>query len=174
MNTWTCPLALSLALSAVALGACGKSEPPPPKTESPGFEAVQESELPPELSESGRRIYFEALDATGNAITATGIQTKPDGSPIMACADCHGPDGRGRTMETPAGTVRTPNITFARLAEATPDRPAYDESTLGVAVRTGEAHGRSLGTMMPRWQLSDTDLRDLVAFLKTLSADTKR
>jgi cytochrome c1 len=111
------------------------------------------------------------LNADGEAILATGIQTKPDGSPIMACVDCHGPDGRGRVMETPAGTVHTPNVTYAALATETADRPAYDDSTLGMAMRTGDAHGRPLGDMMPRWQLSHTELRDLIAFLKSLPAE---
>jgi hypothetical protein len=46
---------------------------------------------------------------------------------------------------------------------------AYDESSFILAVIEGRSpSGERLSTDMPRWQMSDSDLTDLIAFLKTL------
>jgi hypothetical protein len=46
---------------------------------------------------------------------------------------------------------------------------AYDESAFILAVTEGRSPGgERLSTDMPRWQMSDSDLTDLIAFLKTL------
>jgi hypothetical protein len=46
---------------------------------------------------------------------------------------------------------------------------AYDEEAFKDAVLRGLAHGgQLLSSDMPRWEMSDTDLEDLLSFLKTL------
>jgi hypothetical protein len=51
-------------------------------------------------------------------------------------------------------------------------RPAYDNALLGRAVREGQdASGRPLGEVMPRYDLSDSDVGNLAAFLRGLSVD---
>ena len=46
---------------------------------------------------------------------------------------------------------------------------AYDETAFARAVTEGITHGGAVLTRdMPRWQIGEADLQDLIAFLKTL------
>jgi hypothetical protein len=47
--------------------------------------------------------------------------------------------------------------------------PAYDPSTFARAVRDGVgSDGDELDSVMPRWQLTDPEVKGLIAFLETL------
>lgn len=62
----------------------------------------------------------------------------------------------------------------ARIAarQGTRRRPPYDEASLARAIRDGvEVTGRPLGDGMPRYALGDRDMRALLAYLRTLSAE---
>jgi mono/diheme cytochrome c family protein len=49
------------------------------------------------------------------------------------------------------------------------EHPPYDEETFKRAVTRGlDPGGDSLDPAMPRWRMSDQDLGDLIAYLKTL------
>ena len=88
------------------------------------------------------------------------------------CAACHGPDGHGQS--TPMFTA--PNITDANLTDPKgmlePDGsrgPTYTDATLQRAITQGvDAEGKALAWPMPHWQLSDQEMTDLLAYLKTL------
>ena len=116
----------------------------------------------------GQWIYQTGTDPTSR-------QPIPrSGGMMMAtgCAACHGPDGRG--LSTPMFTA--PNITDANLTDRQgmlePDGsrgPTYTDATLQRAITQGvDAEGQALAWPMPHWQLSDQEMTDLLAYLKTL------
>ena len=96
---------------------------------------------------------------------------------ISGCTDCHTPVKNGapiaglefsggQMLEGPWGSVASPNIT--------PDAsgiPYYDEALFVQTIRTGAVKSRILNPIMP-WpllrQLTDEDLKDIFAYLKTL------
>lgn len=76
------------------------------------------------------------------------------------CAGCHGLDGRGARE----GKLAAPDITPAVLR-------AYTQGLLARAITRGfDSSGRELGSLMPRWALSESELEDLLAYLKRLGA----
>lgn len=91
------------------------------------------------------------------------------------CASCHGSDGRGR----PEGGVVPADITWSRLA--TPliatagterGRSAYTGDLIGRAITGGlNADGAALDFTMPRFDMHQEDLRDLVAYLQRIEQD---
>jgi len=96
---------------------------------------------------------------------------------IAGCADCHTPVKNGTPiagmdfsggfmLEGPWGRVASSNLT--------PDPsgiPYYDENLFVQAIRTGAVRTRPLNPIMP-WpamrKLTDQDLKDMFAYLKTL------
>lgn len=97
----------------------------------------------------------------------------------MACGDCHGPDGRGGAFNMMMRTYTAPDIRYASLTEEKhsneeaegehDEHPPYTEETIKRAITEGiEPNGESLEWPMPRWEMSESDLNDLLAFLKTL------
>jgi cytochrome c oxidase subunit II len=62
-----------------------------------------------------------------------------------------------------------PNITWAELTAQDMDHPPYTEETRKRAITQGlDPAGNQLEYPMPRWQMSEQDLNDLVAYIKTL------
>lgn len=89
----------------------------------------------------------------------------------MSCANCHGLDGHG--LRTPMFV--SPNITCRNLSDPAgmlePDGtrgPTYSDDLIRRAVTQGiDAEGHQLAWPMPRWQLTDQEWNDLLAYLKT-------
>ena len=97
----------------------------------------------------------------------------------LTCVTCHGSDGRGRQNVMNSG-VDAPDIRWSTLTEAEHDEhggdepemdhPPYNAATFKRAVTQGlDPGGNPLDPVMPRWQMSDRDLNDLIGFLKTLN-----
>ncbi len=85
---------------------------------------------------------------------------------MMACVSCHGSDGKGGHVQMMMTTVQVPDIRYSTLTQSA---PAYTDETIKRAVTQGlDAEGKPLNWPMPRWQMSDAQLNDLIAFLKTL------
>ena len=118
-------------------------------------------------------------EARGTWIFQTG--TDPNGQPIpysggmmmrASCASCHGADGHG--LRTPMFV--SPNVAYRNLTDPAgmrePDGshgPTYTDGLIRRAVTQGmDAEGKSLAWPMPRWQLTDVEWSDLLAYLKTL------
>ena len=142
-----------------------------------------------DYSSNGERIYFTGTSANDRiTYTWTGPGGMGPGGGMMggqgggmmggqggmmgqlACVTCHGADGRGRQNVMNSG-VDAPDIRWVALTTAEPDmdHPPYTEETFKRAVTQGVDPGNNpLDPMMPRWQMSDQDLNDLIAFLKTL------
>lgn len=102
-------------------------------------------------------------------------------SPASGCVACHRPSGMGNFE----GGVAVPPITgptlfraldrdtgrYFKAAAAWRVRPAYDEASLGTLLRSGRTpDGHVLPLTMPRYAIGESDLGDLTAYLRTLSA----
>lgn len=96
----------------------------------------------------------------------------------LACADCHGSGGRGGRHLMHMTVMDAPDIRWSTLTEAEHDahgeegemeHPPYDEETFKQAVSQGlDPGGDSLESAMPRWRMTEQDLDDLMAYLRTL------
>ncbi|HET9651225.1 MAG TPA: cytochrome C, partial [Usitatibacter sp.] len=141
----------------------------------------------PSLVETGRRIYREGILASGEPLRGE----RPGGGAVSgreaACVLCHQRSGLGLTegaVATPpvSGPAlfenRVPPVAMGRLAPGMKlqdysfrTRPPYDDALLARAIREGvNPVGVRLQYLMPRYGLSERDMRALVAYLHTLSA----
>ncbi len=124
---------------------------------------------------NGARIFYTATNENGERIRYSG---GPAAGGMMggglACASCHGPDGRGGERYIHMQTINAPDIRYVALAADEGEgghegAETYDLETFRMAVVEGRhPDGERLDSIMPRWQLSDQDLADLLEFLKTL------
>ncbi|PZO81248.1 MAG: hypothetical protein DI629_05365 [Mesorhizobium amorphae] len=86
----------------------------------------------------------------------------------FACKNCHGMGGTGRRE----GRTVFPPITWAALASATPNRPAFTRAQAILAIREGVgADGEPLDPIMPRYALSDADAEALMDYLDRLDSE---
>jgi mono/diheme cytochrome c family protein len=89
-----------------------------------------------------------------------------------SCASCHGQAGRG--LRTPMFV--SPNITHRNLTDPAgmlePDGTrglTYTDDLIRRAIVQGiDTEGKPLDWPMPKWQLTDAEWNDLLAYLKTL------
>ncbi len=117
---------------------------------------------------NGEEIFLTGRNAAGLAIESDLDRSElADPSMQIACATCHGDDRAGRSHPIPAlGPFTAPAITPADLAAPTERRPAYTRATLRAAITEGRnPAGKGLHYPMPRWNIADPDLADLVAWL---------
>ncbi len=135
----------------------------------------------PSFGSNGERIYFRAESSSGQPIRYSGGVTM-----MMqrrnTCANCHGADGKGgRLTIMMMSSLKSPDITWHNLTEAGHEdeqqqeeeehegHPPYTEETLKIAITRGiNPAGERLDEEMPRWRMSESDLSDLVEFIKTL------
>lgn len=129
------------------------------------------------FSSNGERIYFTAANSRGEYIPYTGGPAYGGMmmSSTLTCASCHGSDGRGGVRYMHMDQVDAPDIRYSALLndhdededELHPDE--YSLDTFRNAVVLGQhPDGDSLDRDMPRWDMNDEDLADLLDFLKTL------
>ncbi len=126
--------------------------------------------------ERGRRIYKTGQGEPGQEIDAVlGSSNAPTAAASLACAGCHGDDGRGRAeggIEPPAltwGILTNPAGARDRFGRT---RPPYDRALLSRAIALGiDPAGRDLGPGMPRYRLSIDQMSDLLAYLECLGTD---
>ena len=124
----------------------------------------------------GEQIYYTGTSQSGPPITFQ--MTNGDGMSMMrggmACVNCHGVNGQGGTLNMMMmGTVQVPNIQYKHLTETGPtsgvNEPLYTDQTLKRAITEGvDPNGKPLVWPMPKWNMTDEQLNDLIAFLKTL------
>ena len=121
-----------------------------------------------EFSSNGERIFYTGVNSKGEAIkNSHGMQG-------VGCAMCHGADAKGMRM-----MMDVPALSWENLADPEghthPNgrrHPPYTEPSFKVCVLAGvDPGGNQLNGMMPRWQMSNEDLDDLTAYLKTKDAN---
>lgn len=107
---------------------------------------------------NGRSIFLTGRDSSGNQIVAA----KP---PLRAaCAACHGADGAGG-VHLPGGAV---SADLRHKALVLDQKHPYTIALLELAISTGiDNDGQPLDPVMPRWRLSQTDLRDVATYVFT-------
>lgn len=117
---------------------------------------------------NGERIYFSSTSDRGTVITYTsGPATNGwmmGGGGYIACASCHGTDGRGGKHSM--GMMQTMDAKDIRWSTL---QAEFDVEKFQLAVTKGQdPNGTLLNTNMPRWNIGTDDLADLIAYLKTL------
>jgi mono/diheme cytochrome c family protein len=106
-------------------------------------------------SSNGERIFLTGQSESGGVSGGFGMMR-------LGCANCHRADGSG-DLAFPDGTV-TADIRHDALAEE-----GFTDATIKRAITDGvDEKGDELSSYMPRWTMSNKDLNDLVAYLKTL------
>ena len=138
---------------------------------------------PGAFESNGERIYFTTINKDDEFLTYTG---GPESDMMMGgfltCASCHGPDGRGGTHEMYNYTMIVPDISYetlqndkAKLAAegfahlTKKDVEAYNLEDFRMAVSHGKRpDGSNLDLYMPRWEMNDEDLADVLEYLKSL------
>jgi len=162
---------LAIIITSLLLGACGYLSPRSiPMHGGYGYPQTGKYAL------NGEQIYFTAIDQNGDYISYTGgpnIGGMMMGS-YYTCASCHGKDGHGGTHYMHMQIMNAPAINYDALIDMKKEDSGgnptdYSLNDLrGVVVEGHDTAGETLGQNMPRWQMSDEDLADLLAFLKTL------
>jgi len=116
---------------------------------------------------NGERIYFTATSERGTAITYTSGPASSGwmmGGGRLACASCHGTDGRGGVHSM--GMMQTMDAKDTRWSAL---QGEFDAEKFRLAVTKGQdPDGTQLNADMPRWNIGNDDLADLIAYLKTL------
>lgn len=116
----------------------------------------------------GERIFLTGRVENGDLIPRSGF-TGMMGS-VVACANCHGPDARGRTVRIMMGQIEAPDIRWNTLTAppADPAEKAFDPDSIFVAVTQGvDPEEGTLKPFMPRWALTRAESDALIEYLKT-------
>lgn len=145
--------------------------------------ANDESQLQQQLA-LGQRIYREGVGISGEPLKAiTAAQVVLSGQ-AAACATCHRRSGYGANegqftirpitgpalFEAQTVVIHSPRIK-AQLGSR--QRPPYTEALLARALRIGlDSAAKPLDPVMPRYALSDEELKAVVAYLSTLSVQS--
>lgn len=124
-------------------------------------------DLARDFRSNGEMIYNTGFNKSGTMIPITGGPTwlyMHGGS----CVDCHGTNGRGGAPIM-MGTNIPLNITYSALKEE-----GFTDETIKKAITEGiheghEGEAETLDWTMPRWEMTDDDLNDVITYLKALS-----
>jgi cytochrome c oxidase subunit II len=126
---------------------------------------------------NGERIYFSASSESGSRIRPLSGPTIGMMMGATTCSSCHGDDGRGGNHFMHMELMDAPDIRWETLSgeehgehgEETEEAQPYTADAFKLAVREGMAPGdQRLSRDMPRWDISDEDLADLMEYLETL------
>ncbi len=125
------------------------------------------------FNSNGERIYFTATSDSGQPIVAEMGRTVMPNS-MMTCAGCHGRGGRGGTVQMMMNSFQAPDIrhktlTVAEHGEEHKEHPPYNDELIKRAITQGlDPAGIALDFPMPHWRMSESDLEDLLDYLKIL------
>jgi hypothetical protein len=170
-------------LSAILLYACTLPLPVNVNVSAKSSSAPTLVSQAQTFTSNGERIYFTATSDRGTNITSTGVSSSGGmmrnggmmgngtqrgtmGNGSLTCASCHFSDGRGgeRTMMG-MQTINAPDIRWSALK----DEFDNDEKFRLAITKGQDPDGKKmLNRNMPRWQIGNEDLADLIGFLKTL------
>ena len=123
---------------------------------------------------TGERIYYSGISAKDGPIPIAGGPMWLHMGPV-GCVACHGVMGRGG-VPVMMGTAVPEDIRYEALTKGEPEagkaeleHPPYTDALIKRAITQGvDSAGKPLDWTMPRWQMSDQDANDVIAYLKTL------
>ncbi len=113
--------------------------------------------------------------SNGEMIFMTGVNEKGERIPFTGgpqwlfmhgggCASCHGIDGRGGIYPMMCG-IKTPDIRYSTLTQ----KHGMSDDDIRRAITQGRGdEGEELDYCMPRWQMTEKDLNDVIDYLKQL------
>ncbi|MFT5506532.1 MAG: cytochrome c oxidase subunit 2 [Gammaproteobacteria bacterium] len=124
---------------------------------------------------NGERIYFTGKSASGMEISTSDHMNAHMHMHGSGCVSCHGVDREGKRL-WPQFWIKAPALTVGALfegdkhengADSHGDHGRYDSGSLRRAITLGiDPSGDPLDGAMPKWNLSPTDLDDLIAYLQ--------
>jgi len=134
----------------------------------------------------GERIYRDGQLPSGEPLRGERANAPALSGHDAACEQCHRRSGMGmvegeivippiagRILFAPGKRIAPDNLVHSdatHLPPTPPDRGAYDEAALARAIRDGiGANGKRLDYLMPRFDLDDASMRELIAYLRRLS-----
>lgn len=138
---------------------------------------------PGAFGSNGERIYFTSTNEHNERIRYTGAPSTRGMmmGGILTCASCHGPNGTGGQHVMHMEVMDSPDVRWSALESETDqehvggedghedEHAGYDLKAFELAVVQGRhPDGEPLKDGMPRWKISDEDLRDLADYLKSL------
>lgn len=131
------------------------------------------AELPLSDAEArGKHIYTKGESTSGRVITAAiGLTERPSPASILPCAQCHGAGGEGIGIVAPA--VRWQSLTDpAGHRHERRQHDPFNAITVARAIREGiDPAGNDLEATMPRYDMTDADMADLIAYLKRVGLE---
>ncbi len=131
---------------------------------------------------NGKQIYLSATSESGTPITYNGgpamgmMMTRGN----LACVSCHSVDGKGGKHTMQMEVMDAPDIRWSTLSSDQQDKGesanktitqsnAYEFEDFKNDLEYGKRpDGEVLSKDMPRWNMSDADLKDLMTYLKSL------
>ena len=137
----------------------------------------QAKRVEPALSVAERRgkaFYLRGESASGQEITALVGEIDVPAS-TLTCAGCHGAHGEGKTE----GGVTAGNLTWSSLTKPyghTHDggqhHPPFSERSFVRTLTAGfDPGGNKVSVAMPRYQMPQADMANLIAYLKRIERD---
>ena len=129
----------------------------------------------------GESIYRSGVTGSGAALRASRASGAALTGAAAACINCHQRSGlgmrEGRSTVPPiAGRYlfrplpKDGNVDVPFVEGMRSDREPYTDATLARAIREGlDSQGRPLSVLMPNFELVDTDMAALIAYLKRLA-----
>jgi mono/diheme cytochrome c family protein len=120
-----------------------------------------------EYASLGARIYVDGVGENDRPIPRTSIGPGMMGG---GCVRCHGSDGAGGYARMMGG-FEAPDIRYSTLTSPHEehDEEGWSDRDIRRAIVDGvEPDGEELDPVMPRWRLSDAELRALIDYLKEL------
>lgn len=134
------------------------------------------STLAGDYSSVGQQIYY-----TGTTDSRVIPRSAPGGAIMgfrmmgnVACVNCHGEDGRGGNVGMMFGRIEIPDIRYSALTDTRLEdgefAPAWTDQDIARAIRDGiEPDSEVLLAPMPRWDMTDSEVSEVIAYLKELS-----
>lgn len=121
--------------------------------------------------EAGKNMYRDGILPSGEPMTAIVAGDVPVLGTQFSCESCHGRSGMGAAE----GNYIVPPIAgqFLFAPSPQPARPAYTQDSLALLLREGVTPGgRSLGELMPLYELTDGEVAAVAIYLAGLSSVT--
>ena len=126
------------------------------------------------FASNGERIYYTGISARTGPVPIEGGPMWLQHGPV-GCVACHGIHGRGG-IPVMMGTAIPEDIRYEALIQGEHEKgkeemkhPPYTDTLIKRAITKGiDPAGEPLDWTMPRWQLRDEDVADLLVYLKTL------